>query len=117
MLDAVLAFGAGFGESGVVDVAVGADGNGMAGLEPTKGKLLRFMRAVSARANGTAVSFDATAEAFKPGWKSQFFLGPALSGAPFHHHGPAFNLVVQGRKEWTLLPPGSTHTLNRHYGS
>lgn len=26
--------------------------------------------------------------------KRQFFLGPALSGAPFHHHGPALNAVV-----------------------
>ena len=24
----------------------------------------------------------------------QFFMGPALSGAPFHSHGPAFNALV-----------------------
>ena len=26
--------------------------------------------------------------------KRQFFLGPATSGAPFHHHGPAFNAIA-----------------------
>ena len=42
-----------------------------------------------------------------PGLKFQLSIGPALSGAPFHHHGPAFNLLIFGRKQWTLLPPGS----------
>jgi hypothetical protein len=55
----------------------------------------------------------------------QFYLGPPLSGAPFHAHGPAFNALLSvsllflafpcflifhrssGRKLWFLLPPGS----------
>ena len=36
----------------------------------------------------------------------QFYLGPALSGAPFHHHGPAFNMLLHGVKLWTITPPG-----------
>jgi hypothetical protein len=35
----------------------------------------------------------------------QFILGPAGSGAPFHHHCPAFNTVFYGTKRWYLLPP------------
>ena len=42
----------------------------------------------------------------KASLRYQLYLGPALAGAPFHHHGPAFNLLVRGRKRWTLLPPG-----------
>jgi hypothetical protein len=33
-------------------------------------------------------------------------MGPPLSGAPFHYHGPAFNALLHGRKLWQLLPPG-----------
>lgn len=36
----------------------------------------------------------------------QTYLGPPLSGAPFHSHAPAFNVLVHGRKLWMLLPPG-----------
>ena len=36
----------------------------------------------------------------------QFYLGPALSGAPFHNHQYALNGLVHGRKVWLLLPPG-----------
>lgn len=36
----------------------------------------------------------------------QLFVGPALSGAPFHSHGPAINVIARGRKLWHLLPPG-----------
>ena len=36
----------------------------------------------------------------------QFFLGPALTGAPLHHHQYAVNGLVHGRKVWLLLPPG-----------
>lgn len=39
--------------------------------------------------------------------KYQFYLGPPLSGAPFHSHGPAFNGLVHGQKLWFLLPPGN----------
>jgi len=51
---------------------------------------------------------------FPTAWKSQFFLGPPYSGAPFHHHGPAFNVVVSGRKRWTLLPPSRDLYSNVH---
>lgn len=30
--------------------------------------------------------------------QAQFFLGPAGSGAPFHFHCPAINLLVYGKK-------------------
>lgn len=36
----------------------------------------------------------------------QWYMGPPLSGAPFHTHAPAFNILVYGRKLWQLLPPG-----------
>ena len=51
---------------------------------------------------------------FPKAWKSQFFMGPPYSGAPFHHHGPAFNVVVSGRKRWTLLPPSRDLYSNVH---
>lgn len=38
-------------------------------------------------------------------WRMQLFLGPPLSGAPPHSHGPAFNVLVFGRKQWHLSPP------------
>ena len=68
------------------------------------GTLLEYMYAVSTSPllqPATTLHRD-----FKSHWKSQFYLGPVLSGAPFHHHGPAFNLLMHGRKQWTLLPPG-----------
>lgn len=40
-------------------------------------------------------------------FRLQAFAGPAFSGAPTHSHSPAFNLAVEGRKFWTLLPPAS----------
>ena len=36
----------------------------------------------------------------------QFYLGSALTGAPFHSHQWALNGLVHGRKAWLLLPPG-----------
>ncbi|XP_062506868.1 uncharacterized protein LOC134183374 isoform X2 [Corticium candelabrum] len=36
----------------------------------------------------------------------QFILGPRGSGAPFHYHCPAVNVVCYGRKYWFLYPPG-----------
>lgn len=67
----------------------------------------------------TAGSSSKDEEPLRPGtfptaWKSQFFLGPPHSGAPFHHHGPAFNVVVSGRKRWTLLPPSRDLYSNVH---
>mmetsp|Transcript_32282 Transcript_32282/g.46577 ORF Transcript_32282/g.46577 Transcript_32282/m.46577 type:complete len:662 (+) Transcript_32282:770-2755(+) len=44
----------------------------------------------------------------------QFFLGPPLSGAPFHHHGPAFNVLAFGAKKWALAPPGRDIYTNLH---
>jgi hypothetical protein len=41
-------------------------------------------------------------------YRLQVFEGPSFSGAPFHHHGPAFNLLIQGDKLWELLPPGNS---------
>ena len=35
----------------------------------------------------------------------QFFLGEAGSGAPFHFHRAAFNVLAHGRKLWWLIPP------------
>jgi hypothetical protein len=44
----------------------------------------------------------------------QWYLGPALSGAPFHSHAPAFNVLVHGEKLWHLRPPGSDIYSNEH---
>lgn len=35
----------------------------------------------------------------------QFYLGSAGTGAPVHFHTHAYNVLVHGRKKWTLLPP------------
>jgi len=35
----------------------------------------------------------------------QFYLGSTLTGAPVHHHGPAVNLLLNGKKLWLLSPP------------
>jgi hypothetical protein len=109
MLDAVLQFGS---RGAAVDLNGEVAGES---TEPDSGKLLRFMHSASRGAiNGSS---QTGVSDFKPTWKSQFYLGPALSGAPFHHHGPAFNLIIHGRKEWTLLPPGQSlrHTEHRIY--
>ena len=58
-------------------------------------------------ATAAASAIDAEVKA---SLRYQLYLGPALAGAPFHHHGPAFNLLVRGRKRWTLLPPGRQDT-------
>ena len=39
--------------------------------------------------------------------RPQLFLGPAGSGAPFHFHKDAVNLLLVGRKSWFLTPPSS----------
>lgn len=43
--------------------------------------------------------------------RQQFFYGPPLSGAPFHSHGPAFNFLLTGSKQWYLFPPGNKYML------
>ena len=71
----------------------------------TSGRLLQFMHSLSGN-DTQSNKHNKKKKAFNNSWKSQFYLGPALSGAPLHHHGPAFNVLVRGRKEWILLPPG-----------
>ena len=44
----------------------------------------------------------------------QYFLGPALSGAPFHSHGPALNYLVNGQKLWVVAPPGKDIYSKQH---
>lgn len=41
----------------------------------------------------------------KPGLTAQLGLGPKGTGAPFHYHMPAVNLLVDGQKRWALIPP------------
>jgi len=36
---------------------------------------------------------------------AQFYYGRYGSGAPFHFHGKALNVLLQGRKDWLLSPP------------
>ena len=38
-------------------------------------------------------------------FETQFFLGPAGSGAPVHFHGHAVNCLAFGTKQWFLYPP------------
>lgn len=38
---------------------------------------------------------------------SQLAVGPPLSGALLHFHGPAVNALLAGLKLWVLLPPGA----------
>lgn len=35
----------------------------------------------------------------------QWYLGAPDTGAPIHYHDSALNVLVHGRKRWTLLPP------------
>ena len=44
-----------------------------------------------------------------PGYSPQFFLGPPGSGAPWHYHFAAANVLAYGRKRWFLTPPGNAH--------
>lgn len=39
------------------------------------------------------------------GYETQFYLGPAGSGAPAHFHGHAVNVLAHGSKRWSLWPP------------
>ena len=62
----------------------------------------------NAEAGGNAstsasASYQSLYKDMKPHWKFQFFLGPPLSGAPFHHHGPALNFVLKGGEGYRLL--------------
>lgn len=44
----------------------------------------------------------------------QFIAGPALTGAPAHFHGSAWNGLVFGAKLWVLLPPAVAAFSSRH---
>ena len=46
--------------------------------------------------------------------KFQFYLGPALSGAPVHFHRSAWNLLVYGEKRWFLFPPNTAFYSKQH---
>ena len=38
----------------------------------------------------------------------QFYFGPPCSGAPWHYHYDAFNVLLRGRKLWWLQAPGAS---------
>ncbi len=73
------------------------------------GRVMDLMDAVSAAEySSDAAPNSKQSASVPPSWRSQFFLGPPLSGAPLHSHAPAFNFLIHGRKLWTILPPGLT---------
>ncbi len=41
--------------------------------------------------------------------KTQFYLGPPLSGAPVHFHRNAWNVLIYGQKRWFLYPPDKAY--------
>lgn len=47
----------------------------------------------------------------------QFYLGPCGSGAPFHYHENAVNILVYGEKLWGLQPPSIAVYSVRHPSS
>ncbi len=75
---------------------------------PSSSPLVKHISAATRRLLGTGDKASQSGdEAIAQGrWKVQMYVGPALSGAPFHSHGPAFNVLVRGSKQWWLLPPG-----------
>merc|ERR1712216_420027 len=42
----------------------------------------------------------------------QLYIGGIGSGAPYHHHGAAMNLLMHGVKDWYLLPPAQAAFTN-----
>eukprot|EP01039_Chlorochromonas_danica_P009834 gene9834-10877_t len=44
----------------------------------------------------------------------QLYLGPVLTGAPMHSHGPALNVLLSGAKLWAITPPGRELYTNIH---
>eukprot|EP01034_Spumella_vulgaris_P021913 gene21913-27990_t len=71
------------------------------------GLMVQLLAAVSPGGNNNTIKASSTTTTTPPpSWRFQFFLGPALSGAPLHNHAPAFNFLMRGRKVWTVLPPG-----------
>lgn len=47
----------------------------------------------------------------------QFYIGPALSGAPGHFHRSAWNVLVYGKKRWFLYPPTEAFYSRQHVWS
>ena len=43
------------------------------------------------------------------GGSAQFYAGPTGSGAPFHYHEHALNVLAHGRKTWWLAPPSDAN--------
>ena len=37
-----------------------------------------------------------------------------MSGAPFHTHEDALNVLIHGRKQWWLLPPAAASFSKEH---
>jgi len=48
-----------------------------------------------------------------PTKNSQFYVGPAGSGAPLHYHNAAFNALAYGKKGWVLVPPANASFSNK----
>ena len=47
----------------------------------------------------------------------QFYVGPALSGAPGHFHRSAWNILIYGKKRWFLYPPTEAFYSRQHVWS
>ena len=47
----------------------------------------------------------------------QFYIGPALSGAPGHFHRSAWNVLIYGKKRWFLYPPTEAFYSRQHVWS
>ena len=46
--------------------------------------------------------------------KTQFYLGPPLSGAPVHFHRNAWNVLIYGEKRWFVYPPDRAFYSKQH---
>eukprot|EP00163_Fabomonas_tropica_P024301 TRINITY_DN419_c0_g1_i11.p1 TRINITY_DN419_c0_g1~~TRINITY_DN419_c0_g1_i11.p1 ORF type:complete len:825 (-),score=156.94 TRINITY_DN419_c0_g1_i11:157-2631(-) len=46
------------------------------------------------------------------GATAEFYLGPAMSGAPVHYHRSAWNILIYGKKRWFVFPQQYTHFTN-----
>ena len=47
----------------------------------------------------------------------QFYIGPALSGAPSHFHSNGWNILIYGKKRWFLYPPTEAFYSRQHVWS
>lgn len=46
--------------------------------------------------------------------KMQFYVGPALSGAPAHFHRSSWNVLIYGQKRWFVFPPEDAFYSKQH---